>query len=185
MPTRLILIRHGETAWNRRKRYCGSMDVALNAKGRLQVRRLRGRLKDEKIYRVYSSARKRALETARIIFGARCRIEVLPDLNEMHFGAIEGLTHDEAMKAHSAVYRAWIGDPFSANIPGGENVYDFRKRVTGAIKKIVAACSGRTAAVVCHGGSIGIYLSCVLKSKDFWRLIPKSASLTVIELWER
>ena len=180
MPTRLILIRHGETAWNRQKRYCGSVDIGLNGTGRRQAKRLKRRLKGEKIEKVYSSGRLRALQTARIIFAEK-NVETLPGLNEMHFGVLEGLTHAEASENHPFIYSRWLKDPFEVRIPGGEELNKFKRRVTAAIGKTVKANSGRTIALVCHGGSIGIYLSYILKSKDFWRMIPSSTAVTIIE----
>jgi broad specificity phosphatase PhoE len=57
----------------------------------------------------------------------------------------------------------------------------FKKRVRNAIKKILQVNSGKTVAVVCHGGVIGMLVSSILKSKDFWKYVPSAASLTIVE----
>ncbi len=180
MTTKLILIRHGQTGWNLKKRYSGFIDIALNTQGRKQARKLGKRLKDEKIHRVYSSDRIRALQTARILF-KRADIGIVPDLREMHFGAFEGMTYNEIMAKYPVVYKKWLCNPFAITIPKGESLADFQKRVVVAFKKIVFSNKNKTAAIVCHGGTISIFISHIAKTKKFWEQIPSSASLSIIE----
>jgi broad specificity phosphatase PhoE len=170
MPTRLILIRHGSTDFNLEKRYSGFIDIGLNDKGKKEARTLYERLKQEKIDKVYTSDRKRAIQTAKIIF-KDIKIKKIPDLRELHFGCFEGLTHEEIMEKHSRVYKKWLNDHFCVAIPGGEDLNDFRKRIINAIKKIISLNRDKTVAVVCHGGSISM-----LTGK-----IPAPGSLTIIE----
>jgi broad specificity phosphatase PhoE len=180
MATKLILIRHGETAWNAQRRYCGFKDVRLSAKGKLQAELLSKRLKAKNIDKVYTSDRKRALETAKVIFRGY-RIKKIPDLGEMHFGCFEGLTYTEIMRKYPQVYARWLKEPYGSRIPGGEDLAGFRKRVTFAFKKIISLNADKTIAVVCHGGTIGIFLSYILKTKDFWKRVPHAASLSILE----
>ena len=180
MATKLILIRHGLTQWNRQKRYCGFFDINLSDEGKIQARKLRERLKLEKIHKVYSSDRKRAMHTAKIIFTG-LEIENVADLREMHFGIFEGLTHDEIARKHPKIYTKWLEDPFSTTIPDGENLDEFKKRVRSAIKKIVVSNRNKTVAIICHGGAISIFITGILKSRDFWKQIPSPASLSIVE----
>ena len=180
MPTKLLLIRHGQTEWNLQKRYCGSADLWLNACGKKEAEKLRKRLKDNPVYKIYSSDRKRAVQTARIVFG-RSKVKKIADLREAHFGIFEGLTYDEIIKRHPVIYKRWLKDPFSITIPQGESLRKFKKRVVGAFKKIVALNTDKTVAIVCHGGAISVFLNHVLRSKGFWKQIPKSASLSIVE----
>ncbi len=180
MATKLLLIRHGETDWNLKKRYCGHNDISLNATGKDQARRLRQRLEKEKIHKVYSSDRKRAVETARIVFGA-LEIETIPQLREIHFGSFEGLTHNQIIKRHRRVYEKWLKDPFNNHIPGGEPLPDFRERIASAFNQIISHNRNKIVAVVCHGGSISILISHILKTNTFWEFMPHSTGLTVIE----
>ena len=180
MPTKLFLIRHGTTDLNLEKRYCGFVDLGLNEQGKAQAGKLHQRLKEEKVFRVYSSDRKRAIETAKIIF--KCiKIEKIPDLREIHFGVFEGLTYKEILRKHPEVYKKWLDDPFGINIPNGEDLTDFKKRILRAFKKIIRLNEDKTVAVICHGGVISMFMNYILESKDFWGQIPKSASLSVIE----
>jgi len=170
MATKLILIRHGSTDWNIEKRYSGLIDIGLNDKGKKEARCLYKRLKQEKVNKVYASDRKRAIQTARIIFKG-LKIEKIPDLREVHFGCFEGLTHEEIMKKHGKIYKRWLNNPFCVAVPGGEDLKDFRKRVINAVRKIISLNRNKTVAVVCHGGTISI-----LTGK-----IPAPGSLTIIK----
>ena len=180
MPTKLILIRHGETDFNRKKRYSGFKDIPLNSKGKRQAGKLHKRLKDDEVHKVYASDRSRAMQSARIVFKDRL-IESLAGLREIHFGIFEGLTYKEIMKKYPVVYKKWLKDPFRVKIPGGESLIDLRIRVVRELKNIMAKNKNKTVAVVCHGGPISIFVNHILRSKDFWKYIPKSASLSIIE----
>lgn len=178
--TRLLLIRHGQTDWNLKKRYSGNLNVDLNQEGRKQAEKLHKRLKEEKIYKIYASDRKRAIQTAAIIFKGR-EAKKVAGLREVHFGIFEGLTYKELMKRHPVVYKQWLKDPYSIKIPKAETLKEFKSRIVRAIKKIVALNKNKTVAVVCHGGAISIFINHVLKSKDFWKQIPHSASISIVE----
>ncbi len=184
MATRLILIRHGSTEWNVKQIYCGFVDLALNNKGKLQAKRLYRRLKNETVHKVYSSDRKRALETAGITFKGLA-IEAVPDLREMHFGIFEGLTYKQIMQKFPLIYNRWINDPFKTAIPSGESLAILEKRVVKALKAIILRHPDQTVAVVCHGGTISAFINHILKLKDFWKHIPQSASVTVVEFKNR
>lgn len=181
MATKLFLIRHGSTDWNVKQRYCGFVDIALNNKGKTQARRLHRRLRNQAVHKVYSSDRKRAIQTAGIVFQGY-DIEKVADLREMHFGIFEGLTYKQIMKKFPDTYKEWIGNPFETAIPSGESLAILKKRVVKAFKKIILRHPNQTVAVVCHGGAISAFINHILKSKDFWKHIPQSASLTLLEL---
>jgi broad specificity phosphatase PhoE len=176
----LIFIRHGVTSWNQQKKYCGALDVPLSPQGRRQARRLQAKFKNGNISRVYSSDRKRAMQTAKIAF-KNVKIEPFTKLREIHFGLFEGLTHAEILKKYNNLYRQWLKDPFSISPPGGEDMKKFKQRILGAFKHILKNNPNANVAVVCHGGVIGILCSSIKRSKDFWRYIPASASISVIE----
>ena len=178
--TRLILIRHGETLWNAKKRYCGSINIGLSAKGKKQAGRLRGRLSGMNIHKIYTSDRRRAIQTAKIIF-QDAKINKIPDLKEMNFGIFEGLTYREIIKKYPKIYSAWLKRPFCVVIPRSESLISFRKRVTRALKKIIFVNKNKTVAVVCHGGPISAFVTVILKTNDFWKYIPHSASIGIAE----
>ncbi|MFA6357213.1 MAG: histidine phosphatase family protein [Candidatus Omnitrophota bacterium] len=180
MATKLILIRHGVTQWNKQKRYCGYKDVNLSNQGRVQVAKLRKSLKQVSFDKIYCSNRKRALQTKSILFGKIDFVKV-KDLREIHFGVFEGLKHEQIMKKYSDVYQKWLKNPYQGCIPRAESMQVFKKRVLKAIRMIVRFNPGKTVAVVCHGGVIGVLVGSILKSKKFWEHVPSSASVTIVE----
>ena len=180
MVTRLFLIRHGITEWNKQGRYCGCKDVSLSREGRRQVVKLRNKLKDISFDRIYCSDRKRALQTEEILFG-KISFTKVKGLREIDFGVLEGLKHGVIMKRYSKVYKEWLADPYKGRIPKAEAMQAFKKRVMGTIKKIIRLNRGKTIAVVCHGGVIGMFVSSILKSRNFWGYVPPAASVTLVE----
>ena len=184
MSTRLILIRHGSTKWNLEKRYLSFSGVGLNKKGQGEAKILHERLKNKIIHRLYSSDAKRAIQTAQIIF-RNLRIEKVPNLRELHFGAFEGSTYQQILKRYPLIYKKWLSNPYRVNIPGGENLSVFRKRVVAAFRKIILLNKNKTVAVVSHAGVISIFLNHLLKSKDFWKYTPDFCSLNIIEFNHR
>ena len=123
------------------------------------------------------------MQTARILF-KQLRIISKPDLREINFGVLEGLKHEEIVEKCADTYKKWLKDPFKNNILNAEPMDVFKKRVDNAIWNIVRCNPGKTIAVVCHGGVIGIFLKGILKSKNFWRYVPSPASVTMVEYKE-
>lgn len=181
MATQLLLIRHGSTAWNKECRYCGFSDVGLNDNGRVQAGRLRRRFRSQSVDKIYSSDRKRAIQTADIAFKGYS-VEKISDLREINFGIFEGMTYKEILMKYPDIYKKWIKDPFKTVIPFGESLDIFKRRVVKAFKKIAAEHSNQSIVIVCHGGTIGILMTHILKSGDFWKHIPDSASLSAVEV---
>jgi len=179
--TRLILIRHGLTDWNAKKKYCGSSDIKIDRKGARQARRIGTRLRNQKIDKIYSSDRKRAMQTARIIFCPAAKIHKSAALREMNFGIFESLTYHRIMQLYPVIYKKWLRDPFETAIPKAEHLKNVEKRVVREIEHIVATNAGKTVAIVCHGGVISVFLNHITKSNNFWKFIPDSASLTFVE----
>lgn len=180
MATKLILIRHGITDWNLEKRYCGRRDIKLNAEGKQQARLLERRLKEEKIQGVYASDRMRAMQTAKIIFKG-LKIKKAPGLREISFGSFEGSTCAEIMRETPGIYKRWLKDPFKINIPKGERLNNFKKRVVTTFKEIISLNPGKTIAVVCHGGVLSIFINEILKKRKLFRYIPPPASISILE----
>jgi len=108
---------------------------------------------------------------------------IIPDrsLREINFGVLEGLKHEEIIRKHASAYEKWLKNPFINNIPRAEPMNGFKKRVESVLWSIVRSNSDKTIAVVCHGGVIGIFLTGILKNRNFWRYVPSPASVTVVE----
>ena len=157
--TRLYLIRHGETEWNRLKKTQGCTDIDLSEAGLAQARRLVRRLAAEGINVVYSSDLKRARSTA-LILGEDLKVPVKThrDLREMNFGSWEGMDFESIKKEYSEVHRLWVSSPKKAIIPGGEGLVQVQARVVEAINGITRLYRGERIALVSHG----VTLNCLI-----------------------
>jgi alpha-ribazole phosphatase len=176
----IYLIRHGETDWNREKRYFGTTDIPLNLKGVRQGKKLRSELKEARVDRVYSSASRRAADFAALVFPEH-NAGKMRGLRELNFGVFEGRTHAQLMKEQPDVYSRWIEDPNSVRIPKGEKLAAFRDRVLKAFKRICEN-GGETVAVVMHGGPIRIILGEVAGDKDVQRVVLGLGKVNKIEI---
>jgi alpha-ribazole phosphatase len=169
--TQLVLVRHGETEWNRDRRIQGQTDIALSERGREQARRLALRLSREAIDVVYSSDLKRAAETAQPVAQALgVRVHTTPLLREVGFGVWEGLTVSEVEARWPAEYAAWRHDSVRCRPPEGEQIEELQRRSLACATEILAAHAGQTIAIVAHGGSVKAILCGLMGfSLSLWR----------------
>jgi 2,3-bisphosphoglycerate-dependent phosphoglycerate mutase len=152
--TRIIAVRHGETAWNVDARIQGQLDIQLNDTGRWQARRVGQALSTETLSAIYSSDLGRAHETARAI-GDAAGVPVVPHtgLRERRFGMFEGKTFDEIQQAwpeHAQNWRKRI--PEWAPPDGGESLLQLRERVARTVSDLASRHYGEQIAIVAHGG---------------------------------
>jgi probable phosphoglycerate mutase len=156
--TRLIAVRHGETAWNVDTRIQGQLDIGLNDTGLWQARRVGEALADEPIAAIYASDLARAWQTALEI--ARPRgIEVQPEpaLRERAFGHFEGRTFADIDASLPEQARLWrTRDPAFAPDGGGESLLAFRERVTGIAGQLAQRHPGELVVLVAHGGVMDV-----------------------------
>lgn len=152
-PTRIVAIRHGETAWNADGRLQGQLDIPLNALGRAQAARLAGALRDEGLTAVVASDLGRAWQTAEALaapLGLPLRPE--PGLRERGFGIFEGLTRDEVAARWPEAHARWHRREPDFAPPGAESLVDFSARCVRAAAAAAQAHAGGVVALVCHGG---------------------------------
>ncbi len=152
MPTTLVLVRHGETDWNREHRFQGHADTPLNDAGRAGARALAVELAAEPVRALYSSPLQRALETARIV-GEALGIDVVVDerLREIDVGSWQGLTRDEVEARFPDGYRRWLGG--NGGWDDGETDDELARRVLSALADIAGRHDGLVVTVT-HGGPI-------------------------------
>jgi len=151
--TELLLIRHGETDYNRQLRFQGQVDVPLNARGHWQAGRLAERLADEPLDLLVSSDLTRARETAAPLV-ARQRAALRPDAawREQAFGELEGLVVSEVPALHPTLWAAWSRHEADSAPPGGESYRAFHGRVMAALRGLAEAHPQARVAVFTHGG---------------------------------
>jgi probable phosphoglycerate mutase len=151
--TRILAIRHGETAWNVDTRVQGQLDVPLNDTGRWQAHRLALAIAEEALDAIYSSDLLRALETAQAVASGSGR-EIVTDvgLRERGFGVFEGFTFDEIAQRWPEQSERWRRRDPDFGPEGGESLRDFYARSVAAAERLAAAHPGQTIALVAHGG---------------------------------
>ncbi len=151
--TELILIRHGETDWNRELRFQGHVDVSLNEIGREQARRLAARLAGETPHRLYASDLLRTQQTAAPL-SQQLGLQVVTDpaLREQSFGSVDGMKVDDIKEQHPKAWEDWLKFNEDYCMPEGETTRQFHARIMGAVNRMVAAHPGETLLVVTHGG---------------------------------
>ncbi len=142
--THIVLVRHGETDWNRERRLQGQLDVPLNVQGLEQAAQLGKALAGERFDAVYASDLSRAKQTAQALadrVGATVRDDA--GLRERHYGQFEGLTYAEVAEKHPAEFAAWQERVPDFAPPGGETLTGFHERAveTAAARWIPAATS--------------------------------------------
>jgi probable phosphoglycerate mutase len=156
-PTRIIAIRHGETAWNVEARVQGQLDIGLNDTGLRQARRVAWALLDESIAAVYTSDLARARQTASEV-AQMCGREVLADagLRERAFGRFEGQTFAGIEAALPDQAQRWRRrDPEFAP-EGGESLLTFRERILRTAARIAQRHPGQQVVMVAHGGVMDV-----------------------------
>ena len=155
--TRVLAMRHGETAWNVDTRIQGKLDIGLNEKGRSQAERLGAALAQESIAAIYSSDLWRAYDTALAISKAT-GVSVVTDegLRERGFGVFEGKTYAEIeANGPEMALRGRQRDP-DFHPEGGESLTVFRDRVLTASQALTARHPGEQIAIVAHGGVMDV-----------------------------
>lgn len=190
-PTRLILIRHGETDHTTERRFSGGLASAnpgLNDTGREQVRATSEWLAPvaDEIDVLMSSPVRRTLESAQIVaevFGER-EILVEDGFAEMEFGAWDGLTFLEVAQRHKDDLEAWLGNLEHAP-HGGESFRRVEERVLAALDRVLTTYPGKTIAVVSHVTPIKTLVAHALEAPllSIYRMELSPASVTVISFF--
>lgn len=151
-PTRLVLVRHGETVWHAENRYAGgSSDIDLTDRGREQAAALGRWAASQHLDALVVSPVRRAQETAAPIAAATGLHPVVdPDLREVDFGIAEGRTLDELAAADAGVVERFRADPAAHPFPGSEPPAVAAARATRALRALAAAHPGGRVVVVAH-----------------------------------
>ncbi|WP_410675130.1 bifunctional RNase H/acid phosphatase [Amycolatopsis sp. cmx-4-68] len=191
-PTRLLLLRHGQTEMSALRRYSGRGDVPLTELGRAQAagaaKRLaatEGLVVDGEAVPIISSPLTRTKQTAQAVADALGgRVETHPGLIETDFGEWEGLTFAEAAERDPELHRSWLGDS-SVPPPGGESFDVVHRRVRKARDELLAEHGGRTLVLVSHVTPIKTLLRMGLDAGPqlLFRLHLDLASLSIVEFY--
>lgn len=180
---RLWLVRHGETDWNRERRYQGQTDIPLNDRGREQARVLGRRLAGREWAAIWSSDLRRARETADLVAGDPALVADEPALRELHFGQFEGLTAPEIQARFPEEGAAWWADTLRTRPPGGETLGELDARLrTWWLATRDRVDRDADVMAVGHGGSlnrlVGVLLDLPLES--YWRFRLHNTGVAVL-----
>jgi broad specificity phosphatase PhoE len=186
--TRVYLVRHGQTEWNRELRFRGRADIPLNENGHKQASAIADTLKDKGINAIYTSPLRRSIETARpvaVVFHIETTsVQGLIDIN---YGEWEGLAYDEVRQRYATVYRQWEERPHLVTFPNGESLDDVRRRAFSAFTEIVEKNRGKSILIIPHRVINKVLLCALLglSNSYFWRIRQDTGCINVIEYSDR
>ena len=186
--TRLILVRHGETALTAEGRYSGRGDVPLSEQGEAQAMAAAGRVAGiaRDVAAVVTSPLVRCTRTAELIAAelGGVHVTVVPDLIECDFGAWEGLRFAEAQERWPEAMAAWLESTRVAP-PGGESFEAVAARVRAALGTVVRSYPSEVVVVVSHVSPIKLILRDALAAGDAFlhRLFLDAAGVSTMDVW--
>lgn len=163
---RILLIRHGETDWNRVHRFQGRSNLPLNAKGRDQARDLAFALREEPLTAIYSSPLVRAMETAYLIRVFHPSVPLFEEggLVEMDLGEFEGMEAQRWAVEYPDFCKAWQETPGSVTMPGGETLQEVQRRAIETLERITEPYPPGSTLLLCSHNFVNLTILChVLK----------------------
>lgn len=183
--TRIILVRHGRTEWNRIERFRGHADILLDEMGLKQAQAAAARIAGEwPVQAVYASPLSRARATAEAIalpFG----LTVIPHmgLTDIDYGEWQALTPDEVRHQWPEMLDTWYDRPHVAHIPSGETLDAVRARAMAAVEEASATHPAATIVLVGHTVVNRLVLLGVLglANQRFWRMRQDPCAINVFE----
>jgi len=181
----IILIRHGQTRWNKEEVFRGRADIPLDETGLAQAEATARALARVEIAAVYSSPLARAHETARIIAGPHgLDVQLVDGFTDIDCGAWEGLPVQEARSRYPRMFEAWQKAPHTVTFPGGESLDIVSARAWTALEQIAADRANDEAVVVVSHRVVNklILLKALgLASSAFWKIRQDTCCLNIIE----
>jgi phosphoserine phosphatase len=181
--TVFILIRHGQTEWNRIERFRGRADIGLNETGLAQAEATGQRVAAEwQPAAIYSSPLSRSVKTAEAVakhFGLE--VQQHPGLADINYGEWQGLSPEEAQQKWPDEIEAWYNQPHKARIPGGETLDDLRTRAMKTVNELADRHPNETIVLVGHTVINRIILLGVLGlgNERFWRIKQDTCAINV------
>ncbi len=185
---RILLVRHGETDWNREQRFQGQIDVPLNSNGLVQAQKTAQFLQSVKIDRAFSSPLLRPKQTAEAILADRgLELTLIDNLKEISHGLWEGKLEREIETEFPGELARWQQEPDRVQMPAGENLQQVWARAKQAWQEILAQSQpGETVLVVAHD-AVNKALLCQLfdlKPDRFWAFKQGNGGISVIDFRE-
>ena len=168
----ILLVRHGETKWNRELVFRGIRDIELSQRGRRQAELLAKHLKNFRIDAIFSSPLSRAVQTAQPSAEALgLTVEPEEAINDLNFGLWTGLSCDEVMEKYPQQFEKWRSNPLDMDFPEGDKVREARIRSFEWLKEISRGEYG-TIALVTHKVILKLLVLSILDAPEraYWQI---------------
>ncbi len=184
--SKLLLARHGDTKLNSARMFVGHTDAELSALGHRQAEKLRDRLAAERVDVIYSSDLRRAVATAKTI-ASKHRLDVItcPELREINYGKLEGLTFEEIKRLYPEVAELCAEWSLQLKFPDGESFDELEQRVSKFLDKLKQHAPEQTILIVAHGGPLRLMV-CSLLGIELWhwrQMHIDLASLSIVDTY--
>jgi broad specificity phosphatase PhoE len=182
--TRAILIRHGQTVWNKGDRFRGQIDLDLDDLGLRQAQAIASHVSHWPVSRLFSSPLKRAWQTAKAV-GDPMGLETqrLGGFNDINYGQWQGRTPAEVAAEQPALYLQWQTQPNLVTFPEGESLEQIRIRATTALEELLARYPGETMVIVSHKVVCKLLVLYVLglNTSHFWNVEQDNGAINIFE----
>ena len=184
--TQIILVRHGQTAWNKEERFRGHADIPLDEIGVAQAEAVAGRIAVQwQPDAIYAGPLSRTLQTAlptATLFNLTVRSE--PNLIDVDCGKWQGLSPEEAHLHYPTEFEAYLHSPLHFQFPGGESLEAARQRAFQRVDELAQEHSGQTIMLVSHTALNRLILLSALgmDSSGFWKLRQDTCAINVFEV---
>jgi len=186
--TRIVLIRHGRTVWNKENRVRGRLNPEMDEIGLKQAEATARYVAARwPVVAVLTSPLRRAVQTAERIARAQgLSAEPFHGLLDADFGEWQGLTLEEVERRYPSSCRTWLNAPHMVHFPGGETLTDVRRRVLAGVDEVIARYAGQSVAMVGHNVVNRVLLCAVLGlgNDHFWRLGQDPCAVNVFDVAE-
>ena len=187
--SRIILVRHGETDWNKEGRFQGQIDIPLNETGKNQAQKASNFLKSIDFNKAYSSSMSRPLETAKIILGKKSNLSILKidELSEISHGLWEGKLEKEIKTTWPEMLHKWHQEPENVIMPEGESIEDVSKRSLNAWQNICKNQNKNDITLVVAHDAVNKTLICNLLGLSYsqiWTIKQGNGGITVIDIFD-
>ena len=183
--TRIVLVRHGQTAWNREVRFRGQADLPLDEVGLAQAQATgRYLVKRWPVEAVYASPLQRAMQTAEAIAEAHgLQVRSFGGLLDINFGAWQGRSPEEVAQHYPDLLEAWWEAPHTVHFPDGESLEVVRSRAVAGLSHLITRHRGRTIGLIGHAVVNRVLLCAVLElgNEHFWRIRQDTCAVNVFE----
>jgi broad specificity phosphatase PhoE len=171
--TEIILVRHGQTPWNKDKIFRGTFDIPHDETGREEARLAGEWLKGETIHAAYCSPLSRARDTAEAVAHHHgLLVTDLPGIIDLNYGDWQGMPLAEVKVKYSDLYRQWETAPHTVRFPGGETLEEVSKRAWAAVGEVVPRHPNQTVLLAAHRvvNKVLIARFVGLDNSHFWRI---------------